>query len=89
MEFLKIIPLAFIISLMLSEVLFELKTKIKKIYIQYIVTKLYCFKCLSFWLTLAITKDVYFATLNALCAIIFEETILPLLQKLNDKINGY
>lgn len=78
--------ICFIISMMLGEVGFEFKSKIKNVYIQYIVGKLYCMKCLCFWFTLITIFDLYQAALTGMLGWILECWILPILDKLRDKI---
>jgi len=64
--------IAFVLTNMFKNVLFELKLKVKNTFLQFIITKLYCLKCFSFWMTLIFTLSITCAAFVAFTAIIFE-----------------
>lgn len=71
--------IAFVFTDMFKNILFELKLKTKQKLLQFLITKLYCLKCFSFWMSLIVTCNIYNAAIVAFIAIIFES--------INNKIN--
>jgi hypothetical protein len=74
MLIIKLTILTYILSDMLS-IFFELKPYVKFRPIQFLMTKLYCWKCLSFWVSLAYTGDIFIAATVSLISIIIETII--------------
>lgn len=74
-EVLNLLVLSAVIASLTGEVLFNLKLKVRNYFLQFLITKLYCFKCISFWLTLAVTHNVYTASLTALIALTLDKII--------------
>jgi len=66
--------LSYVLSNMF-QIFFELKSKVKYKWIQFLISKTYCWKCLSFWLTLFSTGNIFLASQVSLLAIIIEEGI--------------
>lgn len=76
--------LTYVLSQMFT-ILFDFKKYIPYTVIQFLMSKLYCWKCLSFWLTLIITGNIFLASQVSLLAIITEE-VLPIIKNKIDKI---
>lgn len=84
-----ILILCYIFIQMFSEVLFEVKTNVKNKLLKFIISKLYCFKCLTFWTTLILTGDVFFSSKMSLIVIVYESikpTLLIVWDKIKNKI---
>lgn len=73
----KLLILTYVLSNMFS-ILFELKPYVKWKPLQFLMTKLYCWKCLSFWLTLFLTKDIYISSQVSLLAMICDAMIFEI-----------
>lgn len=81
--------LTYVLSQMFT-ILFDFKKYIPYTVIQFLMSKLYCWKCLSFWLTLIATGNIFLASQVSLLAIIIEDllpTIVSVTDKLKNKLN--
>jgi len=71
-EYIKYIPVAFVISSLAGEITY--RTKLKPI--NYLISKLACLKCATFWLTLFVTKDIITASVACGIAYLIDKYIL-------------
>lgn len=69
---LKYAVITYILTQLLAEPMFWLKTKLKPKFLQWLVTKTYCWKCFTFWSTWIVSADLYFACQVTLAVIIVE-----------------
>lgn len=75
MQIIFYLSLALVLSTMLSGPLFKIKHKVPQLIQQYWHI-LYCFKCLSLWITLICTQSIFIAVITSAIAIILEKILL-------------
>jgi hypothetical protein len=72
MLYFKFIPIAFVITNLSN--LITWRSKFKPL--NFLIMKLGCLYCSSFWITLFVTKDIFIASATALIAYIIDKWIL-------------
>lgn len=68
----KILIITKVLIDMFGSIIFELKLKIKNKYITLLICKLICWKCTTFWSTLFISTNLFYACLNVILVYIIE-----------------
>lgn len=73
MLYVNFLIMAYVLSDMFSAVIFEIKMKIPYKFLQFLLTKLYCYKCLAFWITYIYSGDFVTACQVAILAIFIDK----------------
>ena len=68
----KILIVTFAITEIIRRPLFELKIKLKNKYTQFLLGKLYCWYCVTFWVTLGFTLDLFAASMMATISMVIQ-----------------
>lgn len=68
----KYLIMTYVLIDLFGSIIFELKLKIKNKYIKLLISKLICWKCTTFWITLILTSNLFFACINVCLIYIIE-----------------